>query len=250
MITINKKEVWQNTETSKTNYGLFFYILTKKRYYMKKIIMWMWILWIICIILWWFIRFSDITQAKEEKTLCKSTKCEIRLKFIKDWLKVHKTKEAIIDYSMIRLIKIRKEPLNVSEFRNIKNEVSKLYDLYAKTKTKILHKGWNKDDEKQKILNKLYQISSWDLDFVWTVLWENWNLNKNLRSYIVWANWYYDYWLCQINKGYHKEIVNHKDFYNLDFQIQKCWELYKWGTKFYGKKHKDKMISNLEIRQF
>lgn len=81
---------------------------------------------------------------------------------------------------------------------------------------------------------------------IWTFLWENWNLDMNLRSYKVGANWYYDQGLCQINSWYHKAIVNDERFFkDINFQIEKCIELYNWWTKFYGKVHKDKMIKKL-----
>lgn len=56
-----------------------------------------------------------------------------------------------------------------------------------------------------------------------------------LRSYIVGSNGYYDYGLCQINKWYHPEIVNNTKFFtDYKYQIDQCWKLYKWGTRFYG----------------
>jgi hypothetical protein len=70
-----------------------------------------------------------------------------------------------------------------------------------------------------------------------------------LRSYIVWNNWYYDRWICQINKWYHPEIVKDPNFKDVDFQVKKCWELYKGWTKFYWKRHKEKMISKLIINE-
>lgn len=56
-----------------------------------------------------------------------------------------------------------------------------------------------------------------------------------LKSYAVGANGYYDYGLCQINKGYHSKIVNDPRFFT-DYkrQLDKCREKFKGGTRFYG----------------
>lgn len=104
---------------------------------------------------------------------------------------------------------------------------------------KIIYSQWVDNDPKQKIIQKLWGKNP-DLDMIATFLAENWNLNINLRSYIIGKNGYYDYWLCQINEGYHKAIVNHPNFYNLDFQIEKCAELWKKWTKFYWKNNRMK----------
>ena len=104
-----------------------------------------------------------------------------------------------------------------------------------KTTKKLLVKWFPEDSQATKIVNYAYSISSWDMDFIYTIWAENWSFDMYKRSHKKGKNWYYDYWLCQINQWRHKEIVNNKEFWeSYRYQIDKCFELYKWWTKFYG----------------
>jgi len=46
-----------------------------------------------------------------------------------------------------------------------------------------------------------------------------------------------DIGFCQISPYYHPQITNDTRFYDPYWQIEKCYELYKGGTTFYGKKN-------------
>jgi len=62
---------------------------------------------------------------------------------------------------------------------------------------------------------------------------------------MIGKNGYYDYGLCQVNKGYFPHIVNDERFFsNWKWQLDECLKLYKGGTKFYGKKNIHKTRSH------
>ena len=104
---------------------------------------------------------------------------------------------------------------------------------------KVTHKDWELDDERQKWINYAYNI--WGKDFLFTILAENWTMWIDRKSWLVWANWYSEYWICQINVWWHPEILsNWKNwkrfvdrFYDPYKQIDYCWKKYSWWTKFY-----------------
>ncbi len=96
--------------------------------------------------------------------------------------------------------------------------------------------------------NYAYTISSWDLRFVALLDAENGQRDMYKRSYKIWANGYYDYWLCQMNRWWYKRFVDDKKFReDWKRQIDRCYELYKWWTKFYGKSQIPKTIKRFII---
>lgn len=80
-----------------------------------------------------------------------------------------------------------------------------------------------------------WEISK-DKNFVYLLEAENgkaWDHQR--RSILIGKNGYYDYGMCQINKGYHKKIVNDDRFFtDWKWQMNQCLRLYKGGTTFYG----------------
>lgn len=66
----------------------------------------------------------------------------------------------------------------------------------------------------------------------------DWDEKK--RSYIKGANGHYDYGICQINDGYHPEIVHDKRFKDWKWQLEQCVKLYKGGTTFYAYRNRAK----------
>jgi len=40
--------------------------------------------------------------------------------------------------------------------------------------------------------------------------------------------------MCGISDFYYREIVNDKSFKKWKWQVKKCYDLYKGGTRFYG----------------
>lgn len=90
--------------------------------------------------------------------------------------------------------------------------------------TKITHKWFSVDDEKQKMVQYAYDL--WGLDFVKLIECENWNWNIKA----VWDSGK-AFGLCQINTNYHKLPEWFKE--DRKIQVEYCYEKYKWWTKFY-----------------
>jgi len=80
------------------------------------------------------------------------------------------------------------------------------------------------------------------------------------KSWLVWANWYSDYWLCQINIGWHPDVLwwsnwkKFKDwFYDPYKQLDYCNKLFTSWTRFYWYDvrykvaHKIKVLSDNKI---
>ena len=94
----------------------------------------------------------------------------------------------------------------------------------------LIIKKWV-DDERKWVINRAYEV--WWLDFVLLLNAENWEFTTNRRHIIpYYRNWkkHYDWWLCWISDYYYKEIVKDSRFTDPEFQIKKCYELYKWWT--------------------
>ena len=121
----------------------------------------------------------------------------------------------------------------------IKKEKNELKNNSSFSFLKVYHKDWFKDDDRQKWLQ--YALDIWWKDFVLTLLAENWTMWIDRKSLAVWKNGYSDYWLCQINVGYHPEVLlwsnwkRFKDwFYDPYKQLDYCNKLFQNWTTFYG----------------
>lgn len=100
-------------------------------------------------------------------------------------------------------------------------------------------------DAVSEILSYAYEYSNRNKYFVKLLVAENGTVNPQRRSDKIGSNGYWDYGLCQINKGWHPEIINDKRFFtDWKFQIEKCHELYENGTTFYGKNNIWKVEEN------
>ena len=103
-------------------------------------------------------------------------------------------------------------------------------------KQKVKHILWEKDDKRLKYVNYAYSLG-W-LKFIALLEAENglWSIDRRSNiGYVRKWKTYYDYWFCQISEYYHPNIYNDPKFYtDWKWQIDKCYKLYKWGTKFYG----------------
>lgn len=80
--------------------------------------------------------------------------------------------------------------------------------------------GWNISKDRD-FIHLIEAESGWVLDRV---------------SYQVGANGHYDYGLCQINSGWHSDIVSDSRFQANDWkwELDTCLKLYQGGTRFYG----------------
>lgn len=101
---------------------------------------------------------------------------------------------------------------------------------------KVVHKWYPLDNRTQKYVNYAYNISNWSLDFIATLDQENWLRDMKRQSLVYDKFWREDSrWFCQVNRYYHPEIVNDERFFtDWEWQLDKCRELYKWGTKMFG----------------
>ena len=82
------------------------------------------------------------------------------------------------------------------------------------------------------------QISGNDLDFLALLDAENsqWTTDR--------VGVTKDIGLCQISPYYHPEVVKHPQFYEAEWQIRKCLEMYKGGVTFDGKENVHKTRRN------
>ena len=107
---------------------------------------------------------------------------------------------------------------------------------------KITHKGFAKDSIVQQYVQYAYEI--WGMDLVTLIECENGTWNMHRQSSVV-KNWKREksFWFCQISQIYHPEIVNTDEFWNnWRRQLEKCNELMKGGTAFYGRDRKIKWV--------
>ena len=80
----------------------------------------------------------------------------------------------------------------------------------------------------QEIVNYAYKISSWNMDFLWTITHES-KRNYQLQSNITTSNWNREksFWLCQRNVQRYSDIINDKRFKDPLRQIEICRNKYK-----------------------
>jgi hypothetical protein len=99
--------------------------------------------------------------------------------------------------------------------------------------------------QQQEYIEYAWQISQ-DPTFLYLLKAENGTLDPTRKSDIIGANGYRDIGICQINIGYHPHIVHDTRFTDWKWQIQKCYELYKGGTRFYGLSNINKVKHHFE----
>ena len=88
----------------------------------------------------------------------------------------------------------------------------------------IQHTWFTSWDNRQVIIQEAYK--KWWLDFVTMIECENWNWDIKAR----WDSGK-SIWLCQMNTRWHKLP---EEYYNSwRYQIDYCYQKWKWGTKFY-----------------
>jgi hypothetical protein len=95
-------------------------------------------------------------------------------------------------------------------------------------------------------INYAYRISD-NKDFIFLLKAENGNIDPyrrhNPSKNVVGVDWGF----CGINDYWHAEIVNDPRFFDWQWQIEKCLELYKRGEKFYGLSQIHKVKHNFEF---
>lgn len=115
-------------------------------------------------------------------------------------------------------------------YKSHKNVFKKIYKAYWYLRFTT------KESPEQKLIQ--YAYYKWWREFILTLDWENlWLWFRDQKSLRVWANWYYDYWLCQLNSEYHGKFIfknwyNLKDWFSDNFkdpiqQIDYCFTVWK-----------------------
>lgn len=156
----------------------------------------------------------------------------------------------------VNLPKSIKKPSKISNNLSnyIKIDVAQAFNEKETNKAKIIHKEWDKSDVRQKRLQYAYNL--WWKDFVLTIITENWTMWIDRKSYVVWSNWYSDYGICQINIGFHPEVLSNWSnwkkfvdwFYDPYKQIDYCNKLFKWWTKFYWYNNRFKVQNKIDFK--
>jgi len=102
-------------------------------------------------------------------------------------------------------------------------------------KTSLYKKERARDDYRQEFVNYAYTIGGWELVALCEC--ENANWDNFRKAYGNEDSW----WFCMINRKYHKDIVDTKAFWeDRKWQMNKCNELLKGGTRFYWPSRKIK----------
>lgn len=97
-----------------------------------------------------------------------------------------------------------------------------------------MYEKLNVGEDQNQYVRYASKISNNDLHFLATLEAENglWNADR-----VGITN---DIGFCQISPYWHSNITNDPNFYNPEWQLNKCYELYKRGTTFYGKERLEK----------
>ena len=112
-----------------------------------------------------------------------------------------------------------------------KSEVEQL--TVEEKKSQIFKKEYKENDERNIYIQYAYEKGGFDLVLLMEC--ENSTWNQYRQSEAI-KNWRREpsFWFCMIDRDFHKSIVDDERFWN-DWkrQIDKCYELWKGGTKFY-----------------
>ena len=95
----------------------------------------------------------------------------------------------------------------------------------AENTVSIVHKWFQRDDERQQMINYAYKLGG--IDFVTMIECENWNWSLTAK----WDGWH-ALWLCQMNDRWHKV----PEWYTTDWRVavEYCYQKWSTHTKFYG----------------
>lgn len=111
----------------------------------------------------------------------------------------------------------------------------------APVQTKTYHKK-HVDEDQQQYVRYASKISNNDIDFLSTLEAEN-GLWTHDRVGVTG-----DIGFCQISPYYHPEITNDPRFKSDPYwQLDRCLELYRGGTKFYGYDRREPLKSRFEL---
>ena len=109
-------------------------------------------------------------------------------------------------------------------------------EIWSETTTKfrVVHTGFPEDSIVQTYVTWAFLISNGDFSFLALLDSESGSRDPQQRSHIKWANGTRDWGLCQISSYWHWNITKDPRFFtDVQRQIEQCYKLYKWGTKFW-----------------
>lgn len=100
---------------------------------------------------------------------------------------------------------------------------------------KVLVKWFPEDSMATQIATYAYSVSNGDMDFLLTLKAENWwfDMYKQSNCYSN-GKREQSYWLCQLNRLYHSEVDTKIFRESWKYQVELCYQKYKWWTIFYG----------------
>jgi hypothetical protein len=105
-----------------------------------------------------------------------------------------------------------------------------------------LYQKKNVDEDQNQFVRYASEISGNDIDFLATLEAEN-GLWTSDRVGVTG-----DIGFCQISPYYHSRITSDPRFFKEPYwQIEKCWELYKGGTRFYGYDRREPLKTRFEL---
>lgn len=113
-----------------------------------------------------------------------------------------------------------------------KSEVEQL--TVEEKKSQIFKKEYKENDERNQYIQYAYEKGGFDLVLLMECENSTWNMYR--QSEVV-KNGRREpsFWFCMIDRDFHKNIVDNPAFRNdRKRQIDKCYELWKGWTKFYG----------------
>lgn len=109
----------------------------------------------------------------------------------------------------------------------------------------------------QQLIQYACDVSNYDVDFILTLNAEMGSWDWQGRSRVIQKDWKREpsFGLCQVNYKYHKKTIyenlpfnrikESKFLTDWKYQIETCYEMYKWGTKMYGYNVRHKVLKGL-----
>lgn len=129
-------------------------------------------------------------------------------------------KKANLDLNWKALEDFCENPYRLNEF-DTQDGVS--FSKVVEKKQKIHRKWWAEDDERQKLINYVYEKwgeDGWDIVLTWTG--ENGIWTTDRKSDKKWYDGNRAYWICQLYYTWHKDFINSKEFQDPYKQIDYC----------------------------
>lgn len=135
---------------------------------------------------------------------------------------------------MLGKVELAEPSKTTTEEKTIVNQLSTDEATIVNNEKRPYHLG---SAQQQEYIDYAWDISH-DPTFIYLIKAENGQISPDRKHGGYWRNGklYYDYGFCGISNYYHKDTVNNEKFFSdWKWQMDKCYELYKGGTTFYGR---------------